>query len=755
MADQIIAAFKEDDIEAKGTVSLWKLSEVCRRLGHDDESIAFALNSFREIYGDRGGGIDYKQFVTWICGNDRAREKRILAKKTTSVALKAPGHSWDRLSSKRLGSHTHEAKIADAVFEAAVVTKEGVDLEQDYSHIRELSADECARSFLRFSPALLHHCLYNAEMAEANINAPIVRQFRVALLLIDVSGFTRMSQKLGAELTRKHTSEFFTQIIQCITRHGGDVLKFLGDALLVAWPEQPGAGSGELRDIAVAAAACAAEVMSTLNGYRITDEIILTLHSGLSIGDVYAFDVGNSLRREFLIGGSLLAEIGELEGEAKCGELIMSSRIADLLPSEASLDELETGDVRLNVNCKFQVNTVQNVVSDHLAFQFSLSNVSETRQNQLLNFTKNFEHNFEAHVPPSCREYIRLNELGNLGEMRHVTTMFLALDMLIPYLNTGQAPIVHAAFLVAVEAVKFTGGALRQFVLDDKGCVCICAWGLPRAAWGAEQDACRAIQCALHMFHGLHDSPTFQDALESRAGPRIGIAQGEAYVGLIGDAQRCEYAMVGPSVNLAARLMGKADPWQILVEDTVHSNAECEGAYWSLHAIAPVKAKGYDALVPVFRVEQEERRKIKVKQGNLNDFVELWCQLQLRVQLVGKVASVLAESEIDGGSVSFPMLALVSIVGKLNVANYAETKLAINSLRDSGFIRIPRTAIRGNPICAFTADSVHKWVRSLITAEYCAKVHGMYEDWATCPDRMQPAATSTMTRVSTTSLSGW
>ena len=33
----------------------------------------------------------------------------------------------------------------------------------------------------------------------------------------------------------------------------------------------------------------------------------------------------------------------------------------------------------------------------------------------------------------------------------------------------------------------------RQFVLDDKGCVAILAWGLPRAAHGRGQDASRAI----------------------------------------------------------------------------------------------------------------------------------------------------------------------------------------------------------------------------------------------------------------------
>ena len=38
----------------------------------------------------------------------------------------------------------------------------------------------------------------------------------------------------------------------------------------------------------------------------------------------------------------------------------------------------------------------------------------------------------------------------------------------------------------------------------------------------------------------------------------VGITSGKAYCGLVGSPLRHEYAVMGPSTNLSARLMGKA-----------------------------------------------------------------------------------------------------------------------------------------------------------------------------------------------------
>ncbi len=62
------------------------------------------------------------------------------------------------------------------------------------------------------------------------------------MLFVDISGFTPLTEKLGnkgsrgvEELTNV-LNQFFTLLIDVIDNHGGDVIKFAGDALLAIWP---------------------------------------------------------------------------------------------------------------------------------------------------------------------------------------------------------------------------------------------------------------------------------------------------------------------------------------------------------------------------------------------------------------------------------------------------------------------------------------------------------------------------------------
>ena len=77
----------------------------------------------------------------------------------------------------------------------------------------------------------------------------------------------------------------------------------------------------------------------------------------------------------------------------------------------------------------------------------------------------------------------------------------------------------------------------------------------------------------------------------------LGIAEGSVFCGLVGSKTRCEYAMMGGSVNLAARLMGKADIGRILVSESVYLSSHRDFVFNSL---PPVQAKGYVDPVPVF-----------------------------------------------------------------------------------------------------------------------------------------------------------
>ncbi len=78
----------------------------------------------------------------------------------------------------------------------------------------------------------------NDERAEVvdNCCSPSIQRFYCALLFVDISGFTALSTRLNVDKLRIQINTFFTKIIKIISKYNGDVLKFAGDALYVAWP---------------------------------------------------------------------------------------------------------------------------------------------------------------------------------------------------------------------------------------------------------------------------------------------------------------------------------------------------------------------------------------------------------------------------------------------------------------------------------------------------------------------------------------
>lgn len=129
------------------------------------------------------------------------------------------------------------------------------------------------------------------------------------------------------------------------------------------------------------------------------------------------------------------------------------------------------------------------------------------------------------------------------------------------------------------------GGQLRQFIVDDKGTVCIGTFGLRGSV--NYDDAAAAIEAAKSIIVQLRDA-------KMQAG--IGITSGKAYCGLVGSPIRHEYAVMGPSVNLSARLMSKAQYLQILCDEETRKRDR-------LHVfkdLGEIRAKGYVQPVAIF-----------------------------------------------------------------------------------------------------------------------------------------------------------
>jgi class 3 adenylate cyclase/tetratricopeptide (TPR) repeat protein len=162
---------------------------------------------------------------------------------------------------------------------------------------------------------------------------------------------------------------------------------------------------------------------------------------------------------------------------------------------------------------------------------------------------------FQQALPQSFRDQLLTH---GEGENRLVTVLFA--DMSRSVQATGNLHPEDAAALISrllqamVDVLVKYQGRVDRFLGDGL----LAVFGAPQAH---ESDPERAIQAALEIREAAREL-----GLEVTAG----INTGEVYVGGIGSEQYQEVTVMGPVVNLASRLQGKAEPGQILVGEATY-----------------------------------------------------------------------------------------------------------------------------------------------------------------------------------------
>ena len=131
------------------------------------------------------------------------------------------------------------------------------------------------------------------------------------------------------------------------------------------------------------------------------------------------------------------------------------------------------------------------------------------------------------------------------------------------------------------QALSKTGGFLRQFLVDDKGCVVIAMWGVPSFTY--PHNGSIAVNCGMAIHAGTL-------ALGHRCS--IGITTGNVFCGNVGSLVRRDFVGIGHTVNLAARLMCKAKGL-IYIDEATFSYLP-QDFRLQLRATEPFQVKGID-----------------------------------------------------------------------------------------------------------------------------------------------------------------
>uniref|UniRef100_A0A061QRL5 Guanylate cyclase n=1 Tax=Tetraselmis sp. GSL018 TaxID=582737 RepID=A0A061QRL5_9CHLO len=141
------------------------------------------------------------------------------------------------------------------------------------------------------------------------------------------------------------------------------------------------------------------------------------------------------------------------------------------------------------------------------------------------------------------------------------------------------------------------GGSTRQVTVDEKGLAAIFVFGLPGPV--SNHHSMQCLHAATEVFSsGLLDGADVSFT--------AGLASGSCFCGIVGSpATRCEYTVMGDTVNTAARLAGEAlkRGKHILCSESLYHSIESNAAKAAARELVPVgsvQLKGKSASLPVF-----------------------------------------------------------------------------------------------------------------------------------------------------------
>lgn len=343
----------------------------------------------------------------------------------------------------------------------------------------------------------------------------------------DVAGFTALSEQLarrgkeGAEQISDIIGHCFHSILAAAYALEGSLLKFGGDALLL-WFD------GERHAIR---AACAMldmrDALENVGRIRVAEtDVQLQISQGMHAGTFHFFAVG-ARHTELLPTGPGWSRLVAMEQAAGAGKIVLSGEAAALFPAAAVGDPLGAGRLL--------------VAAPGAAERKPLRPRPRLKAEQV------------AHcLSPAVRTHVLAG--GGTSEHRPVTVAFIRFEgtdaMLEERGIESTALALQGLMEIVEDACEGQDVALLGSDLASNGGKLLVAAGAPKVAGDDEQ---RALLAARRILDADLPLPV-----------RIGINRGSVFAGDIGPAYRRTYTVMGDAVNLAARVMERAQRYTVL-----------------------------------------------------------------------------------------------------------------------------------------------------------------------------------------------
>ena len=389
----------------------------------------------------------------------------------------------------------------------------------------------------------------------------------LAVLGLDISESTSISEDLvkwspdGSESVARALNSIFTLLADLISEHHGSVITIAGDEIVAVWP------AAEMGGIASAvswAARTATAVQGRAGSLPSVGGYPIRLRAGIGAGNAWLLDIGHEHgRRIFVPVGPAIQDMARAQKSVGASEIGFSDNVWQLLGerAEGSKGIGRTTDVGPVPAPPRESSRSSAPVQLALAARY---------------------------IPDWVFERLRSGPEELHAELAPITAIFI--NVRTGFWDEGAIRTISDAVLQALDILTSFKGTLLSASQDLDGVTLVAGFGLPPVI--REREAKRANLAALEISRAMQDY----------AEHGIGVSTGHAFCGVCGSPAYRQYTMIGPTVNLAARLMQRAQN-EVLC-DELSQRLSRDRLRFSGRGL--IDAKGFANRVPVYRPERHE-----------------------------------------------------------------------------------------------------------------------------------------------------
>jgi class 3 adenylate cyclase len=206
---------------------------------------------------------------------------------------------------------------------------------------------ELANSFNDMSVAVKERMMMTKYMSSSLVNSIRGKNLsdialgggtkeNICVLFSDVRGFTAFTEEREPQLVVAALNEILDLQVSIIKRFGGDIDKFIGDAVMAVF-------RGESKEERATAAAVAIQLevkrRAALNTKLTALQIALQIGIGIHSGEAITGNIGSADRMDFTAIGDVVNSASRLCSGAKAGEVLISETVKESLAPDAALSE--------------------------------------------------------------------------------------------------------------------------------------------------------------------------------------------------------------------------------------------------------------------------------------------------------------------------------------------------------------------------------------------------------------------------------